>query len=423
MPTEHEASLLTTLFSTLIDDWNSALQEGRLRVTTVKEEPRLVAAGQQEATVLLGFRTSEARYLDLYPGVPVHVVAYPYESTVDENIQVRLHEYAESLQTDAIRDTLLTRLGLHTPENGTKSSPVASRPHISYAQSQARPGQPVRKSLSRDTEPLDLDRLAGAIQVGSWTDEILLPEARDVGVDHVEATERVLFSDMAEVTFKDGHRTMFLGGHLVDVYYPATDVLERRAAHELRPGMFVVTLVDDIYDDLYKRLLESARERSDVRITLALQLWDRAKWVALRACRGNRRDLYEQLSSQGLTVDYPAVVSWFRSVGEILAPLYFHDFRILARFSGLYTDEATLRYTFQCVEAERRARRTSGKALRSLLRSLASGKHFEVALQSAGALGTELDQVASAVELREIASTRIVGDVPQSLYKTIEVNT
>ena len=411
MPTEHEASLLTSLFSTLIDGWNSALQAGRLRVTTVKEEPRLVAAGHQEATVLLGFRTSEARYLDLYPGVSVDVVAYPYEGMVDENIQVRLHEYAESLQTDARREAVLTGLGLRTPKNGAESSPLASRPRISYAQSHAGPGQPVRPSIDRDAEPLDLDRLAGTIQVGSWTDEIILPRAYDDGADDLEPPVGTLFSSWAEVTFKDGNRTMFPSGHLVDVYYPASDVLERRAASELHPGMFVVSLVDDIYDDLYRRLLESARERSDVRITLALQLWNRAKWVALRACQGNRSRLHEELRSRGLSVDYAAVASWFRAEGEILAPLHFGDFKILAESSGLYTDEAALRYTFRCVEAERRVRRSSGKALHSLLRGIASGKHFEVALQSAGALGTELDEIASAVELREVASTRPRGDM------------
>ena len=411
MPTEHEASLLTTLFSTLIDDWNSALQMGRLRVTTVKEEPRLVAAGHKESTVLLGFRTSEARYLDLYPGVSVDVVAYPYEGIVDENIQARLHEYAESLQIDARREAVLAGLGLHTPKNGTKSSPLASRPSISYAESHAGPGRPVRPSIDREAEPLDLERLAGTIQVGSWTDEIILPGKHDDGADDFETPVGALFSGLAEVTFKDGNRTLFPSGHLVDVYYPAADVLERRAANELHPGMFVVSLVDDVYDDLYRRLLESARERSDVRITLALQLWNRAKWVALRVCRGNRRHLHEELRSRGLGVDYPAVASWFRAEGEILAPLSFGDFKILAKFSGLYTDETTLRYTFQCVEAERRVRRTSGKALHSLLRGIASGKHFEIALQSAGALGTELDQVASAVELREVASTRTLGDM------------
>ena len=68
--------MLAALLGQLVGGWSDALQEGAITITTAREEPRLVAEGCSQATVLLGFRTSDTRYLDVYPGVNVHLVSY-----------------------------------------------------------------------------------------------------------------------------------------------------------------------------------------------------------------------------------------------------------------------------------------------------------------------------------------------------------
>jgi hypothetical protein len=104
------------------------------------------------------------------------------------------------------------------------------------------------------------------------------------------------------------------------------------------------------------------------------------------------------------------VVGWYRpGEDEIIAPLRREDFDILARASGMYTDAARLEATFNCIQRERVVRRTCGRKLSSLLSHLAAGKHYDIALKSADAIGTALEQVAAAVSLREVESVRNLG--------------
>jgi hypothetical protein len=107
VPNEYEGSMLAALLGQLVSDWSDALQEGAVTIATAREEPRLVAKGCSQATVLLGFRTSDTRYLDVYPGVNVHLIIYPYEADVDEAIQRRVHSSIERLQENASRTTML----------------------------------------------------------------------------------------------------------------------------------------------------------------------------------------------------------------------------------------------------------------------------------------------------------------------------
>ncbi len=112
-PTTHESNMIVSLMGELVDAWADALQTGAVSLTTVKEEPRLVAEGSVQQTVLLGFRTSETRYLDVYPGIPVHLVGYPYEAEVDGRIQHRIHASIERLQENEPRT-----LGAKTTKSG-----------------------------------------------------------------------------------------------------------------------------------------------------------------------------------------------------------------------------------------------------------------------------------------------------------------
>jgi len=174
--------------------------------------------------------------------------------------------------------------------------------------------------------------------------------------------------------------------------------------------MLMVVLVDDPYEDIFQRMLEAIREQRDIGAQMALALWGHAKPAALTKYGGNRRRLHRWLEQQGISVDYPAVVGWYRpGEDEIIAPLKREDFDVLARTSGLYSDAGRMEATFNCIQHERVVRRTCGRKLSQLLTHLAAGKHYDIALKSADAIGTALEQVASAVSLREVESVRMLG--------------
>ncbi|MCA3749768.1 MAG: hypothetical protein IN808_11615 [Rubrobacter sp.] len=405
-PTEHEGNLLATLLGDVVEDWTDALQEGVVSLSTVREEPRLIAEGQAADTVLLGFRTSESRYLDVYPDCPVHVVAYPYEAPVDEGNQRRAHAFMERLQDDGCRSAILRELlppaTVNAHASGRASAaaganlPITPRARVSLRTETGTQPRLVRRAEAEVVEPLDLGGLAGAY----WADEIVVgtgDRSPSVGA------ERRRSGRLVEVLDEEGDRVFYPESHLLDVYFPATERLDRVAAKDLRPGMLMVVLVDDRYDDLFKRLLEAMEEQRDLRASLTLAHWGRAKQAALAKHGGSRRRLHEELERRGLSVDYEAVVGYYaRGKKEIMAPERFEDFELLARASGMYTDPQHLERTFECIRAERENRRRYGRRLRRLLRQLVGGAHYQAALESAEVLGTPVEEVAAAVALREV---------------------
>lgn len=399
-PSAHEGNMLASLLGEILNEWPDAFQAGTISITTVKEEPRLIAEGSVQQTALLGFRTSETRYLDVYPGVPVHIVAYPYEAEVDDRVQQRIHASIESLQEHGPRSVVLGHLQLPIPpaSKGSNGVPKSKRPEISR-RSEVQPEPQRRRFLDDDgIDPLCLEKIVGQ----NWFDEIVVIRTSQAGVSR---DRRSL--ECYEIIDTDNHLYRFPAGRRVDVFYPATEQRERILAGELKQGMLMVVLVDDPYEDVFQRLLEAIREQSDLGAQLALELWSHAKPAALRKYAGNRANLFHALEVKGLSVDYPAVVGWYRSgEDEVLAPQRREDFEILARVSGLYPDPARIGDTFNCIEHERVARRKCGKQLSNLLSYLAAGKHYEIALKSADAIGTAVEQVASAVSLREVASVR-----------------
>jgi hypothetical protein len=225
-PTLHEADLLSSLLGQVIDGWSDALLEGAVILTTVREEPRLIAEGHRQASVLLGFRTSETRYLDVYPGVPVHVVAYPYEAEVDEAIQRRVHASIEQLQQDTTRTTLLS--ALHFPvtqptrvsgigESGQLEElvPRTRRPYIRYHVELGRPLSITHRFQADTVEPLDMGKLAGM----TWTDELVIGNLSETTAADVDRAER--FVEFVEVVDADGDHVRYPASRLIDVYYPA----------------------------------------------------------------------------------------------------------------------------------------------------------------------------------------------------------
>lgn len=415
-PTAHEGNMVATLLGDIVGAWPDALQSGAISLTTIKAEPRLIAEGALHQTVLLGFRTSETRYLDVYPGVPVHVVAYPYEAEVDDTIQQRIHSSIENLQENGPRTVVLKQLRLaitaasekNAREDGT---PKSKRPQIRRRFEVQRQVQR-RKFLDDEAvEPLSLQKIIGH----DWFEEI---NVSDAGQALGDKGRRSL--EYCEITVApSGERYTFPVGRLVDVFRPATEQKERIPAADLEPGMLMVVLVDDPYEDIFQRMLEAISEQRDLGAQMALALWEHAKPAALTKFGGNRMKLHRSLEARGLSVDYAAVVGWYRTgEDEIIAPLRREDFEILARVSGLYSDPTRIAATFNCIQHERTVRRTCGRKLSTLLTHLAAGKHYEVALKSADAIGSALEQVATAVSLQEVESVRKLGK--QSLSSTRE---
>jgi hypothetical protein len=404
-PTAHEGNMVAILLGDIVGAWPEALQSGAVSLTTIKEEPRLIAEGSLRQTVLLGFRTSETRYLDVYPGVPVHVVGYPYEAEVDDKIQQRIHAYIESLQENGPRTVVLKKLGLPeappSPNERKPDSPPKSKRPLTGRRFEVQPRLQQRRFLEDDAvEPLNLQKVIGQ----NWFEEINVSDAG-------QAQERGRRSlEYCEITDTSGDHYHFPVGRLVHVFRPATEQKERIPAGELEPGMLIVRLVDDPYDDVFQRLIEAIREELDDGAKLALTVWDHAKPAALTKYGGNRMKLHRALEANGLSVEYQAVVGWYRSgEKEIIAPLSREDFEILARTSGLYSDPTLISATFNSIQHDRVVRRTCGRKLSSLLAHLAAGKNYEVALKSADAMGTALEQVAAAVSLREVESVRKLG--------------
>jgi hypothetical protein len=413
-PTVQEGRILSILLSDLVEGWSEALQKGQVSITTVREEPRLIAEGESFISVLLGFRTSDTRYLDTYPGVPVHVVAYPYEAEVDEAIQRRVHASIEQFQDNALRMTTLKKLQLPVTMqvdrfNGNKEHwvPLSSRTQT-IIQDQFGEKIQLKKRLISDevVEPLDISKLAGL----TWTDEIIseVPQ-KEVAVNYREYSKSIEF---VEVVVSTGERIRYPAARLIDVYHPATEIKERVVAAELKSGMLIIVLVDDPYEDLFERLIETINAQRDSRASMALELWQSAKRAALIKADNNRQKLYKILAERGLSVDYAAVVGWYASgEDEIIAPLKEPDFEILANLSGIYTDFKLLEVTFRYIQKERALRRGYGKLLYRLLAKIAAGQNYEVALKSAKVLGTPLEQIAAAVSLKQVELVRRLGTI------------
>jgi hypothetical protein len=417
-PNEHEASMLAALLGQLVGGWSDALQAGAVTIATAREEPRLVAEGCTQATVLLGFRTSDTRYLDVYPGVNVYLVGYPYEAEVDEAIQRRVHVSIERLQENASRTTLLRSLhlpvrpaGLAGPASAggarTDPSPRTERAHVRHRGDAPAVKTVTRKLVSgQEVEPLDIVKLAGM----SWWDDLVA--AADHSGSGAGAGGSRAGVELVEVVDTTGARVRYPATRLIDVFYPATETREQLPAGELLPGTLMIVLVDDPYEDLFHRLLEAIREQRDLRASMALQLWKRAKQAALTRHGGVRRRLHQVLSQQGISVEYEAAVGWYaEGEDEVIAPQKQEDFAILAAASGIYTDQVLIAATFKCIENERTTRRQCGKILTRLLTQIAAGNQFDVALSSAKVLGTPVEHVAAAVVLREVESVHRLGGI------------
>ena len=206
------------------------------------------------------------------------MVAYPYEAEVDEAIQRRVHASIEQLQQDSERTTLLCALHFPvtkpTPPSapgesgqGEEQVPRMRRARIRYHVEPGTPLSVTRRFQADVVEPLDMDKLAGM----TWTDELVLGDLSEKTAAEADRGERLV--EFVEVVDTDGDHVCYPVSRLIDVYYLATERWESVPAGRLQPGMLLVVLVDDRYEDLYHRMLEAIEEQRDLRSSLALECW------------------------------------------------------------------------------------------------------------------------------------------------------
>lgn len=392
VPTEHEATLLTGLLGQIISGWENALKESRIELVTLNREASLVATGRTARTLLLGHRTGRTRYLDYCPSYPVEVLAYPYEARVECASLDRLYNALDRFRFPEVRAQILAKVGLSFT-HADESNPLELRPLLNIRDTSGHPVDMARLVLAKDVENIDFDELLTHID---WTSEIPLPAERPAIPDNVDLGG--IFN--VEVEFDDGSVIVYPAGHSVDIWY--REVIQRIPALDLRPGHRVVVLVDDVYGHLFERFLDVLNEYRTPSEIGIIELWRRVKRELLRHYE-SVSSLYQALAAQGLGVDYQAVVGWYRDgEEEILAPLRFRDFCILATAAGLGSDEQSLQGVFKCIRRERAIRRVAGKHLRELIRGIAAGAEEEIAERAAKDIGVSIAEIYSATDLRTV---------------------
>ncbi|MBN2034499.1 MAG: hypothetical protein JW836_14590 [Deltaproteobacteria bacterium] len=400
VPSEREVALLSMQLGYIVDSWFDALHEDRVEVVSGKGEARCLAREEGKRTLLLGFRAGMLRHLDLYPCHTTEVLAYPYELDVDEAVQGHMYRFAETLQQDSFRCGVLESIGFQAFSGG--ECRISPRPKVTIAGEVKNRVSKVRKPLV-DPTYLDLKRLSDSGIPQDWGEDIEDErEARDG--QHQDGGKRI------EVVFYDGACVGYWDWQRVDVYHPGTEQIERHEVSKLLAGMRVVGMVDGVYERLYDRVLESLHAKESPYYTATLALWEIAKVDALRRHGGNKTELFRELVSKGLQVDYGAVVQWYRG-GELenLAPQKYEDMKLIAEQSGKYPNDKLIRSTWSVIRRERVRRRKAGKALHALLRAIVQGDGYEKAIRAARELGNEIGEMFAAVEVREVVSTREIA--------------
>lgn len=391
VPSEAEADLMTPLLGHLVDGFAGALAAGRLEVVTASQEARLVAEGQPAPTVLLGPR-SKNRYLDAFPSNRVDVLVYPHEVGVERGQLAKLYEPWTRPNHDS-RTSLLASYGLRPVRPpGQATVPACASPapiQVLHAD-----GHEVSESVrSSTTWDIDLDALAGVGDTTPFESHSSLPTQA---------------GDTVEVVFTNGSSATYYSTQNVDVFFPTTQTLQRYAPQELQQGWKVVSFVDGRYDTLYERLRDIVAARRPQKERLELELWDAVK-RKMAAAHPNKRQLHQKLVLRGLKTGYETFTSWLREgEEEVVAPRHFEEFEILAAESGAFSTPERLRATFNAVQRERGTNRAAGRTLKNFLRAVVSGDGYDEALSSARKLDAALGDVLHAVEVLEVAGTRVI---------------
>lgn len=401
VPTSYESVILTSLLGEVIDNWSEILLDGVVEIVAAREEARRLVEGYPLHTILAGFRTGKHRYLDAYPPYHMDILAYPHEISLYKGIHDRYYRSMTRLQDHRERRRLLINLGLRSNREHPIEERSSQVPELRVVGNFSEKLRMVQTVLF-DSPPLDFDELASWGAPRSWDEDVNLDEVVHRQVQVVGPVVRVVC---------DGDKHLLLPvNHQANVYYPAVKLLQRLRADELRQGMHLVVLVDNIYDDLFDRLVEAIRLKVAIRERLDLEIWSHAKNTCLARHRGSRTALYQILRIHGLDADYSSLVGWYRSgEAEIIAPQQFSNFQVVADYSGLYFRSEDVHRAFVAVEHERQRRRNAGRRLHELLTAIAVGEGYDIALASSRRLGAEVEDILAAVDILMIQNVTFVS--------------
>ncbi len=401
VPTEQDATVLTSMLVSLVDGAASMLEDGSLSLLTVKQEPVFLHRGYQFRTVLSGFRTYGTRYLDIFPSHDTFLITYLYEAMADEQIQSAMRNGMEFHASAEQRIAALERIGVpvgksHQDSISEGPSPSLEKPKVVLVDGLGR--QALNIERSHVVDDLALDELIERSSIGAWTGDVTAASEVSGAVPGMGSFPTV------EVAFTSGDRLKVPLHSKLDVYYPASEELARMEVERLQKGDQVVLFVDDPLARLYQRFIEAIREKTDARTNAVLELWGRAKELVLQKYSGEMTQLYDSLHGKGLSVTYQALRGWFKEgEGEIIAPGRFDNFTLLAGESSVYRNKDLLRTTFAVIEEERKLHRIAGKRLRSLLRALVT-PNYDFAKTVADALGSEIGELSTSISLEEVES-------------------
>lgn len=393
VPSASDRDLLVPMLEATVDRISDALGEGRLEVATMAEEARLIADGRPAHTLLAGQRPFALRYLDIFPRAAVEEFIYPFEQDIEAATLTRLYNGVEQLEDEDERLALLSKLGLK-PWSKANASATLCRQAVLIKRGQ---GHAISLVASAQVDgKLDLDELAGV----------------DVSAEHRGGAGGSSQQDSragtgVEVTFVRGGSARYYPNETVDVYFDATDQMQRMPAASLQAGWRIITFVDGRYDSLFQRITEAVHQRLPTSEQIALKVWEEAKH-RLSERFPSKTLLHEHLAAMGLSSNYYAVVAWFRDDdSEVLAPQQYEDFVVVARATGVYSSPGLMKHTFNCIQRERGRNRAAGRALKKLLRAIRSGDGYEDAIESARSIDASVADALAAVELLEVKDVRV----------------
>ncbi len=395
-PSQRQAQILEDCLAERLQGFNTLVDTGRLAVVHQQLEARLIPEAGSCAAVILGPRTGQFRYLDLFNAKPIHVVAYEYEAAADRaTLGAAYAEVGRLTRTD-IRSRVLAAISMPADmvcEVGPRCSEAPIEEHRPQS-------APVRLFPEVAAEALDIEWFGSAPSTGY-----------DPSTLH-QAFEGFQTRRVVEVVDTDGVALRFPYGAMVDLLQPEFQRMTRTQVETLRPGDRIILLSDDRYEALFERLRKALDRRRPLAESARLQLWYVAKRKVLREFGGSKSAVYRAIA-HSIGVTEQAARNWFADDEEdegtqTMAPLDYADFLALARLTGVYSSEHDLRDTFQTIRAERASRRVNGKQLRRALVALASGSDYETAVRNAGVLDTPVDEVLLATEEHEVVATRTI---------------
>lgn len=382
-PSKVEVELLTNSLQDVVDTASESIADGRLEITTYRDDAIRVSQGQPAFTLLLGMRPFAYRHLNVYPSHPQEQILYPFEADIARHSIEHQYIAAEALQGPS-RLALLERL--HFSAIKEIALPQSPAPQFQMARVD---GKPVTISRPSDiTTDLDIDWHA-------TNDDAFRLYSIDAN-DDVPRTGEVV-----DITFAGGYLVRYPVDQKLDVYYEETEVIERVPAAELQPGMRIVRFVDGHYDSLFQRTAEAIQNKLPVRERMALELWNTSKRNLARN-HNKKLDLYESLCARGLKSTYTTCQSWFKDEDDTIAPRTFADFVVIAKATNSFKTEKLIDDVFRCIQKVRGRHRSAGRQLHALLRAVVSSDGYDDALESIRKVDPDLADVFSAVDVAEI---------------------